>query len=175
MEFEMRKLDAEVLSRFQSHIPELQKKATEKTEAANDEVDALVIKTILDLLAKSPEFEIKQLKIKTDKGDLNGKAKLVFVSGKDMSENIVALLGNIDASAELSVSQALLMFMVENALRSGSTVDAESAKASANVVVMGLMAAKYIVLENGSFKSSATYKKGVLTVNGHNLDLSNLP
>jgi hypothetical protein len=40
---------------------------------------------------------------------------------------------------------------------------------------MGLMAAKFIISDNGSFKSSATFKHGILTVNGRRLDLSNLP
>jgi len=174
MEFEARKLDPEVLSHLQGLVLELERKTPGKTDSSTDEIDALFRKTILDLLVKSPEFEIKQLRAKTDKGDLSGTAKVAFASGKDVPEKALAILGSIDASAELSVAEALLFFTVENAIRSGSKVDAKSAKASANGLVLGLMAAKYITLENGSFKSSATFKRGVLTVNGHKLDLSRL-
>ena len=128
-----------------------------------------------DLLAKSPEFEIKQLTIRTDKGDLSGRANLDFAGGKNPAGNILALLGSLEASAELSVSEALLYLVAENVFRNASAKDPESAKTGANALVMGLMAGNYIISEGGSFKSSATFKHGVLTVNGRKLDLSNLP
>jgi uncharacterized protein YdgA (DUF945 family) len=176
MEFEARKLDAEVLSRFQKLVPELQKKAGEQTEGANGEIEKLFAQTMVDLLAKSPEFEIKQLTMRTDKGDLSGRARLAFYGpGKYLAANILALIGSIDASAELSISEALLYLVAENVFRDSSAQDPDSAKAGANALVMRLMEAKYIISDSGSFKSSATFKHGILTVNGHRLDLSNLP
>lgn len=176
MEFEVRKLDAGVLSRFQKLVPEFRKKAAEKTGNANGEIERLLTQIMVELLVNSPEFEIKQLGIRTDKGDLNGRAKLTFGGlGKNLAGNILGILSSIDASAELSVSEALLYLVVENVFHDRSAQDHESAKASANELVMGLMASKYIISEGGSFKSSATFKHGILTVNGRKLDLSNLP
>ncbi len=176
MEFEARKLDADVLSRFQRLVPEFRKKAAEQNGNADAEIEKLFTQMMVELLASSPEFEIKQLKITTDKGDLNGRAKLTFAGpGKKLAGNILALLGSIDASTELSVSEALLYLIAENIFREGSAQDPESAKMSAKGLVMGLMASKYIISEGGSFKSSATFKHGILTVNGRKLDLSKLP
>jgi uncharacterized protein YdgA (DUF945 family) len=176
LEFEVRKLDAEVLSRFQKLVPEFRKKAAEQTGNTNGEIEKLFTQIMVELLLNSPEFEIKQLEIRTDKGDLSGRAKLTFAGpGKNLAANILALLGSIDASAELSVSEALLYLVAENVFRDGPAQDPESAKMSANGLIMGLMAAKYIISEGGSFKSSATFKHGILTVNGRRLDLSNLP
>jgi uncharacterized protein YdgA (DUF945 family) len=175
MEFEARKLDAEVLSRFQKLVPEFRKKAAEQTENANGEIEKLFTQIMVDLLGNSPEFEIKRLEIRTDKGDLSGKARLSFAGpGKNLAGNIVALLVSIDASAQLSVSEALLYLVAENVFRGGPEQDPESAKMSVNGLVMGLMASKYIISEGGSFKSSATFKHGILTVNGRRLDLSKL-
>jgi uncharacterized protein YdgA (DUF945 family) len=176
LEFEARKLDADVLSRFQKLVPELRKKAAEQTGNAKGEIEKLFTQIMVDLLGNSPEFEIKQLEIRTDKGDLSGKAKLTFAGPKkNLAGNILALLFNIDASAELSVSEALLYLVAENVFRDVSAQDPESAKMSANGLVMGLKASKYIISEGGSFKSSATFKHGMLTVNGRKLGLSNLP
>src|SRR5208337_383194 len=176
VEFEARKLDAEVLSSFQKLVPEFRKKALQQTGNANGEVEKLFTQIMVELLANSPQFEIKQLAIRTDKGDLSGRAKLTFAGpGKILAGNILALLGSIDASAELSVSEALLYLVAENVFRGGSAQDPESAKMGAKALVIGLMAGKYIISDGGSFKSSATFKHGILTVNGRRLDLSSLP
>ena len=172
MEFEARKLDAEVLSRFEKLVPELRKKTAGQTGNANREIEKLFTQIMVELLAKSPEFEIKQLTLRTDKGDLSGRAKLSFAdTGKNLAGNILALLDSIDSSAELSVSEALLYRVAENIFRDASAQDPESAKTDANELVMRLMAEKYIISEDGSFKSSATFKHGVLTVNGRRQDL----
>jgi len=176
MVFEARKLDAEVLSRFEKLVPELRKKAAGQTGNANLEIEKRSTQIMIDLLAKSPEFEIKQVTLRTDKGDLSGRAKLSFDGpGKNLAGNILAIIGSIDASAELSVSEALLYLVAENVLREGSAQDPESAKIGANELLMRLMAEKYIISKDGSFKSSATFKHGIPTVNGRRLDLSNLP
>ncbi len=176
IEFEARKLDAEVLSRFESMAPELRKKAAGAAGAGDEATDLFVRKILGDLLAKSPEFEIKQLKIRTDKGDLSGRAKLAFAGlGENMEGNLLAILGGIDASAELSVSEALFFFVAENALSGGSTPGSEGAvKHSAGEFAKGLLAQNIIVRENGAFKSSASYKRGRLSVNGHKMDFSGL-
>lgn len=176
MEFQARKLDAGVLARFQKLSRVLRQEGSEKTEAFRQEMKSLCTRMMIDLLAKSPEFEIKQFNLRTNKGDLSGKARLVFDDhGKDLSRNILALFASIDASAKLSVSQALFYFVAENAFRKGSAPDADSAKASAGGLVTRLLAAKYMVAEAGAFKSSASFKHGSLTVNGRKLSLSNLP
>ena len=176
MEFEARKMDAEVLSRFQKLVPELRKKAVEQTGNANLENEKLLTQIMVDLLANSPEFEIKHLAVRTNKGDLSGRAKLSFTGpGKNMARNILALLASIDASADLSVSEALLYLVAENVFRGDSEKDPELAKTSANALITRLMAAKYIIPEGGLFKSSATFKNFTLTVNGRRMDLSNLP
>ena len=175
IEFEARKLDAEVLSRFENMAPELRKRLP--GPPGRDEATDLFVRKILgDLLAKSPEFEIKQLKIRTDKGDLSGRAKLAFAGlGENMEGNLLAILGGIDASAELSVSEALFFFVAENAFSGGSTPGSEGAvKHSAGEFAKGLLAQNIIVRENGAFKSSASYKRGRLSVNGHKMDFSGL-
>ncbi len=176
LEFEARKLDAEVLSRFQKLAPQIQKKVAEHTEGAKEEMEKLVSGLMADLLAKSPEFEIKQLNVKTDKGDLSGRAKLTFNGpGLHLGANILALLASIDASAELSVSEPLFLLIAENALRDGSAPQSEeAAKASATGIVDGLIAANIMVRSDDSFQSNATYKHGVVTINGRKLDLSKL-
>ncbi len=176
LEFEARKLDADVLSRFERLAPKFRKGDTGQAEGVKEAMHVLVTEILGDLLTKSPEFEIKQLKIRTDKGDLSGKASLVFAGqGENLAGNILALLSSIDASADFKVSEALFFLIAENALRDSSAPNPEeAAKSSASGLVKELTAANIMLREDGAFKSSATYKHGILTVNGHKLDLSHL-
>lgn len=131
---------------------------------------------VIELLAKSPEFEIKQLAVKTDKGDINGRARLTFTGpGLHLGKNILAVLASMDANAELSVSKPLFMLIAENALNGGSAEQPEeSAKSNADGFVNGLLSSNIMISEDDSFKSIATYKHGILTVNGRKLDWSGL-
>ena len=175
MDFEARKLDAAVLARFQKLAPVLQREEMGNDEAAKAQVRVLLAKMAADLLSSRPEFEIKQLALRTDKGDLAGKARLVFDGdGKDLSRNILALLVSVDASADLSVSQALFYFIAENELGKNAASGGDQAKAGVEQLVERLIASKYMISDSGAFKSSASFKHGVLTVNGNRLGLSNL-
>jgi uncharacterized protein YdgA (DUF945 family) len=176
IEFEARKLDADVLSRFERLVPKFRKKDEGQAEDSNEVMDVLVREVLGGLLAKSPEFEIKQLEIRTDRGDMSGRARLTFAgSGENLAGNILALLGSIDASADLKVSEALFFMIAENALRDSSAPQPEeAAKSRVSGLVMELTAANIISREDGAFKSSATYKHGIITVNGRKLDLSHL-
>ncbi len=167
MELEARKLDAGVLAGFQRLAPVLQREEMANDEAAKDEIRGLLAKMAADLLARRPEFEIKQLDLRTDKGDLTGKARLGFDNdGEDLSRNILALLMSMDASAEFSVSQTLFYFVAQNVLSQNSGPDSNQAKAAARQLVARLLASKYMIAEAGAFKSNAALKHGILTVNG---------
>jgi uncharacterized protein YdgA (DUF945 family) len=174
LEFEARKLDADVLARFENMASELRKKPAGNSSDLDEATNRFIKKMLVDLIAKAPEFEIKQLRARTDKGDLSGKAKLVFSGlGENMAGNIFALLSSIDASAELSVSEALFFFIAENAI--GDPAPGSGAgKHTPAEIAKGLLAQNIIVRENGAFKSSAVYKQGKLSVNGRKLDLSGL-
>jgi uncharacterized protein YdgA (DUF945 family) len=153
----------------------LQQEEISNNEAAKAQMRGLFARMGADLLAGRPEFEIKQLDLRTDKGDLTGKAKLGFDgNGKEFSHNILALVTSVDASAELSVSQALFYFIAQNALQKQSPGAADQGKADAVQMASGLLASKYMIDDSGAFKSKASFKHGVLTVNGRRLGLSNL-
>jgi uncharacterized protein YdgA (DUF945 family) len=176
MELEARKLDAEVLSRFEKLVRNIEAKAASggQNDVSEPETEKAAEAILLELLAKSPEFEIKQLKLNTEKGDLSGRAKLGFAFPMGIpSQNILLLIASTDASAELSISEALGYFAAENLLRDAGQ-DAGSAKTNAEAIVKGLMDAKYVTSEGGSLKSSAAFKHGSLTINGRKLDLSSL-
>lgn len=172
MDFEARKLDAAVLARFQKLAPVLQREGMENSDAARGQMRGMAAKIAADLLAGRPEFEIKQLDLRTDKGDLTGKARLTFDgNGQDLSRNVLALVASVNASAELSVSQALFYFIAQSELGTKGAADSTQAKTDAGQLAARLLASKYMIDDSGAFKSSASFKQGVLTVNGNKLGL----
>lgn len=176
IDIEARRLDAGVLARFQKLAPVLQREEIQTDKAAKYQARILLLKIAADLLAGRPELEIKQLDLRTDKGDLTGKARLGFDGAdKGFSRNILMLLASIDANAQLSVSQALFYFIAQNALDKNGASGSDQAKTDAAQLAARFLAAKYMISEAGAFKSSAAFKHGVLTVNGSRLGLSKLP
>ncbi|MGC9194725.1 MAG: YdgA family protein [Syntrophobacteraceae bacterium] len=172
---EARKLDPAVLARFQKLAAVLQREELNNDKAAKSQMEGLLAKMGAQLLAGRPEFEIKQLELRTSKGDLSGKASLGFDGkGKNLSQNPLLLLASVDASAQLSVSQALFYFLAQNELRKDDASGSDQAQTDAQQLAARLLAAKYMVSDSGAFKSSAAFKNGALTINGNRLGLSKL-
>lgn len=137
---------------------------------------------LAELLSKSPEFELKQLLLKTRRGDFTGKLKIAFAGSADVTGNVFLLLNSINAGAELAVSEALFHFFAENIVQ--STIDAdedreeaeirEMAREGARNVAQALLSQNVMVSENGFFRSNATYESGRLTLNGRKIALDDM-
>jgi uncharacterized protein YdgA (DUF945 family) len=180
-DLEARKLDPAAIVRLEQNLKNIQDRMPDRSEEDLMSDFASCYKQLLiDLLAKSPEVELKELSIKTSRGDLTGRLKLnVAGPGGDLTGNILFLLGNLTANADVAVSEPLLFFLMENSFRSGITgTDSaqveRAARAKAAGIVEALLAQKYIVREKGSFKTSASYKSGKVTVNGHKINVMDL-
>jgi uncharacterized protein YdgA (DUF945 family) len=185
LDFEARKLDPVALARFEQSLRNLQDQMPDKSEEDLKSGFVSSYKQLLiDLLAKSPELELKQVKINTNRGDLTGRLKLAVAgSGGDLTGNILMLLNNLTASADLVISEPLLFFLMENSFRNefeGSEdrpdpLEVEkAARAKTAGIVQSLLSQNIIIRENGSLKTSASYKSGKVTVNGHKLNVMDL-
>ncbi|MHC1727710.1 MAG: YdgA family protein [Syntrophobacteraceae bacterium] len=181
-EFEARKLDPDALSR----IPQLATDISGKLQGSSDIKGVLsqfYSGLLIDLLARSPEFELKRLEIRTGKGDLTGKAKLAF-AGSGPAGNIFALLQSVSASVDLSISEALFFFVAERAMRAEAAPGASNpgdpeksdalARQNARELSDLLLSQNLMVREDGSLKSSAAYKQGRLTLNGRKIQAADL-
>jgi len=99
-----------------------------------------------------------------------------------MSGNILFLLANLSASADVVVSEPLFFFLMENSLRSELASENRSdsqelqkaAGEKAAAVVETLLAQNFIQRDKGSFKTSASYKSGKVTINGRKLNIMDL-
>jgi uncharacterized protein YdgA (DUF945 family) len=184
-DLEARKLDPVAIGRFQQNLKNLQDQMPDKSdEDLMSGFTSCYKQLLIDLLAKSPEVELKQVRINTSRGDLTGRMN-VAVAGPagDLTGNILFLLSNLTANADVAISEPLLFFLMENSFRnefesSGNRPDSPevqmAARAKTTGIVQTLLAQNLVVREKGSLKTSASYKAGKVTVNGRKVNVMDL-
>lgn len=182
MELEARKLDAAALSRFQKNLKEIgasEKSGRDVTKALN----SCYMQLLTGLAAKSPEIELKELRLGSDKGDFTATAKIVVAgSGFSLDNPILLLLSGISANADVFVAEPLLSFAVEKSLTGALKVEggpsdeeaASLAKQRTAKTIEQLLAQNYLVRDGASLKVSAAYKAGRITVNGRKIPVTDL-
>lgn len=133
-----------------------------------------------NLLRRSPEIEVSQLEIKTFDGNLTARIKIGF-DGKltPPVPNLLMLANALEANLDLKVDEKLLhrgaSFLSEadtplpekktGKVKPGENRDAASA-AEVERQLSELLARRFIVKENGTYRTTASYKAGQLVLNG---------
>lgn len=183
LEFEARKLDPDLIVRLQHVTAGLQAGIGNGTDDEAYQAAISQLKELLiHMLAKSPEFELKGLNIKTNMGDLTGKAKLTFAGSSNLFANLFTLVNAVSAVADVTVSEKLFYYLADRSLgtaletpgQEGGEQIGHLAGEGARSLADWLLAQNFMIRENGSFRSSASFKSGKLTVNGKKVQISDL-
>ena len=183
-DLEGRKLEPSAFTRLQENLKNLQDQAAGKSEGALSTGFASCGKQLLiDLLAKSPELELKEVSLKTNRGDLTGRLNIAVAGpAGELTGNILFLLGNLTATADVAVSEPLLIYLIGNSFRNEAggekrPVPPEArapAEEKAAGVVERLLAQNFLVREQGSLRMNLSYKSGKMTMNGRKLNILDL-
>lgn len=195
-ELEFRRLEPEAIARFQQDMKEVQSRFAGTSDEDIQAIMAACYKRLLQrLLAKSPEVEIKQLKMSTPKGDLSGKLKITVAdTGGSLLENPLLALNSIGIDLKGQISEPLLLYWMESAFKGdfegkgelgnggdpGKSVPSDPEQAGklaaekASSTIARLLQQNMIVRENGSIKTRASYSTGHLTINGKTRSLADL-
>lgn len=183
VEIEGRKLDPAALARLKTGLEELQDRLAGKSDReVQDRLNALVLQCLSELLAKAPEIELKQLTMRTDKGDFSGKALLFFSgSGPGGPANLLMQLSRLGANVDASISCPLLAHFVTSGFQSElerSGFDprkvADEARRKADILIEQLASENILVRQEETYTLSAAYKSGKLTLNGRTIPISDL-
>lgn len=182
LELEARKLDPEALSRFQRNVKELGMSG-KSGEEIRKALNSCYLQLLTGLAVKSPELELKALRLESDKGEANAKAKFAMSGSGFSLDNPLLLLTGISASADVYVSEPLLVYAVEAGYK-GAVKSSEAGpgaeradirvRQKAAKMLQLLEAQKILMREGESFKLSAAYKSGRITVNGRKIPLTDL-
>ncbi len=189
-EMEFRNLDAASLLKLQEAArQQASAPAKPSTEAEQLVMLGRYMEILPGLLKKSPEFEVKQLEIKTTDGDFTGKARLAFDGTKlESTQDLLALANALAAQAEFKVAESLLRRVAIDTMKADIVTEYEEQKgvvpddkeiqkiASARLdeQLKALMAQNMILKENGNYVARGSYEGGQIILNGRPLSLQNL-
>lgn len=184
---EFRNLDAATLKELQQATREFQSQTPRRS---SEEIRAMVLsryaRILPGLLKKSPEMEIKYLRLQTGDGDIRAQAK-VAIDGTRTSglNNPFFLLNATSAYAEVEITERLLERLLQAAYEkqtaSGETgthpgdlseeeIRARAAE-KARSRLDALVKKEILIQEKGAYKTSAGYQAGTLMVNNRPVTL----
>ncbi|NIO43478.1 MAG: DUF945 family protein, partial [Burkholderiales bacterium] len=105
---ELRNLHADTFAHLQRELENLQQQGG-SPEALQQQVGALFTQTLPDLLKHSPALEVKELKLTTAQGDIDGNLLINFDgSGEPINpQNIFMLLQRLAIEADVSLPAQL--------------------------------------------------------------------
>ena len=175
-DMETRNLDASALSEFQAGIREIYEPGLD-ADAVSSRVQGLYVRFFEKLLAGSPQFAVHGLKVPTSMGGMEATMDVRLDAPGGISvTNILLLLRNIDAVAELRVDESLLVGLARLDLEGkGGSGEGADLDALARSMVAGqlepLLARNLVVREGDLLKTSAVLRQGRLTVNGQETPL----
>jgi uncharacterized protein YdgA (DUF945 family) len=190
LSLELRNLDAASLAKLKQMIRQTHQTSAQQLGQQTDQLAVAKYMEILPgLLKKSPEVELREVSLKSSKGDFQGKAKIAIDGTKsEAAANPFMILNALAIQAEVNITDALLEGIVESKneqqIADGrakaneepcSREDLEAlAAAKTREQLDGLVAQHILVHEDGKYKANASYQKGEAKLNGQPLPLQDL-
>jgi len=171
--------------KLQEALKEIQKTGT-SDEKQSEMLFSKLIEVLPDLIKKSPEVELTRLSLKTENGEVVGKAKVTIDgTNPELINNPFFLLTAINAEADLTIPRAFLESILEGFARKnlmagvkGETEETpddeeinELAKSEATLQIKHLLEQNILVVQANDLKLRATYKQGQLKLNGQPTEL----
>ncbi len=187
LEVEARNLDGQVLSDFQQQVYAVYRDSNRLSpDELTAELSPLYAGLFAKLLEGNPEFNIRHLQVSTPMGQANA-VFLAKVSGytKEPMETLsdpIQLLQHLVASAEITVDESLVRDVWARQIRAG-LVEMGTTKSEAELQRMvedqlesqldSLVVQKFITRADGMIRSTGSFNRGQLIVNGQLIPLSN--
>ncbi|BCR05042.1 hypothetical protein DESUT3_21110 [Desulfuromonas versatilis] len=186
-EVEVSNLDCDALAGFQGDAREVYRNADNFNP---DELAAQVIplygRLVEKLVTGNPELNIRKLHFSTPMGDFDGNVQVKLAGGQGLTlDNPAALLEHLEAAARVSVAEGLIGAVMAAAVKDNLRAAIEQgqvppysdeeiaalAEQQLNGQLEALVAQNFILREGGQIKTSATFNRGELAVNGQPLPL----
>ncbi len=191
LDMEFRRIDIPSLLKFQQAMEEMDTvHSPQSKENMKKAVMAKLAVLLPGFVKTSPEVEIRQINIKTDIGNFQGRAKLGINAPANAGglNNFLVILTALSFDAEAVATEELLTSMArsvikENLLKAGGTGESQRGMDSTNAEVLAasivserldsLVESSILIREKDCLKVSASYKTGEVILNGRSVSLLN--
>jgi uncharacterized protein YdgA (DUF945 family) len=183
---ELSNLDVPSMIKLSNSFRDLQKTVGHAPVAdMNNVLVRSYLDVLPDLLKASPRMELKDLKVKTDKGIISGKLSIVCDGTKiDTNLNPLTIVSALSANLEYSMTSDLLLDLLtftkkeklmKTREQSVSTDQIEEqARAASKQQIDSLLAQNILVQTNGTLRMKARYENGIILINDQPIPLFNL-
>lgn len=153
--------------------PRLAAMTPEQVEAA---MGASLAKAAPALAAQSPVFEVSTLRAKTPDGDVDGRVKVAVINPqREIVADVLRLAGMLQAEADVSVAEKLVRKLALLSVgRGDAPTDPEMTAFAESMVdeqIEDLLKRKLLVQDGESYRTKASWKSGLLQVNGRPMPL----
>jgi uncharacterized protein YdgA (DUF945 family) len=133
------------------------------------------------LMAEGVKFDMRRLSVPTSMGALECSVLLALQGSGENNSNPLALLGNLNATAQISVDESLVVGVLRTILRArglipaandaGSDTEDDLARQMVSQNVEPMVAQGLLRREGGTLKADAVFEKGSLLVNNRPVPL----
>lgn len=173
----LRNLDVKALTAMNRDYVAFQKENGHDSQAMQDKLMEMVATHGVSLLSKSPELEFANISLQTAEG--KGEAKLIirFNGEGEVVMNPFFLLGRLSADASFGADERFLAVLIKDITKEAicddttdPACDQQAAQASSKQL-QGLVTAKQLILENGRYSATISYKDGASILNGKPMPL----
>ena len=168
----LRNLDAKTLSTMNREYVTIQKANSHDPQTMQDQLLTMVTNQAPALLAKSPEFEFENISLKTANGTGQGRFIIRFNGDGEIVLNPFFLMGRLSADASFGADERFLAVLIKDIAKEAMCDDAtdmacdqRAAEASSNQL-QALVTQKQLMLDNGKYTATVSYKDGAATLNG---------
>lgn len=188
---DMKNLDGQALSEMQQQLQDVYRRAENfSPDQLAAEVMPVYSRFFNRMMAGKPEVNLKRVYVATPTGEAEGTFRLKLTGQPeaplDSPAGLLPALQYIDAALDLTVDEslvrAILASQIENALRAAAEASPQVSFSDEEIAAMvekqvgtqleAWTAQNFIVRAGDKVKTSATFKKGELLVNGQPLSLA---
>ncbi len=174
LQISLANLDAQAVAQLTEAYKEIQ------TNPAQAEAMALGLLSshATALLAKSPEIKVEDFSLSGPEGSCQSKMHIIFNGDGEVILNPLFLLGRLSAEADFSADERFLAVQVKNFIEANlcaERVDAgceQEAAQEGEKQLRNLVDQNVLVLKNGKYLLTASFKDGQPLLNGQPVPLS---
>ncbi len=173
----LRNLDVKTLATMNREYVAFQKENGHDPQAMQNKLIEMVSTHGVSLLSRSPEFEFTNISLQTATGKGEAKLKIRFNGDGEVVLNPLFLLGRLSAEASFGADERFLAVLIKDIAKEAicdnindPACDQQAAKASSKEL-KELVKTKQLLLENGRYTATISYKDGAAVLNGKPMPL----